>query len=150
MQIRHCSADEFLAIRNVGEVIAQYAAESKLEGMPEPHPNYGMYRILEASGLMTVLVSTNGEGDLEGFAVVLVSMLPHYGELVASIESFYVVPEARQKGLGNTLTKAVEVAAKEKGAVALILTAAIGSPLEQVLKAKKRFRHSHNVFLKAL
>ena len=107
-----------------------------------------IYRALEASGLFHPIAAFEGD-RLLGFILPIVVVLPHYGVVAATIESFFVPKAVRKQGIGLRLLAMAEALARELGAKALLLSAPVTGSMGRVLAAKG-FRHSNDVFVKAL
>jgi predicted acetyltransferase len=88
--------------------------------------------------------------ELVGFAIVLITIMPHYSAPVATMESFFVAARRRESGAGLALRRAVERISKAHGARGLLISAAVGSRLEKLLKKSRAFQESHHIFFKAL
>ena len=113
-------------------LLAEYAAESAVHGMPPPSARMEQYRQLEAAGLLHVLAAWR-EGDLIGFITVLAAPLPHYGMSVAVSESFFVASAHRSTGAGLRLLRDAEAKAKALGSPGLFVSAPYGGKLFELL-----------------
>ena len=148
MEIQPATVDELIAAPNWWALFDEYAAECGNGGIGKPDMQVDTYRALEASGLLKI-AAAHHEGGLIGFAVYLLSILPHYGKRVAITESIFVSPAHRNTGAGLALLKAVEAAALEGGAVGLLVSAPVGGSLDRLLAAK-RYEHTNAVWFKRL
>lgn len=146
--IRRCTVAELEAAPNLLEVLAAYAKESAMKELGAPDPQIATYRALEASGMFHPIAAWNGD-LLMGFILPVVVVLPHYGVVAATVESFFVLQSARKQGVGLLLLRQAEETAKALGAKALLLSAPVTGALGRVLAAK-HYRHSNDVFVKAL
>ena len=79
---------EVEAAPNIAALFAEYADESLVKGLPAPSAKWGVYRGLEAGGLLFPYTATVA-GQLVGFITVLVSLLPRYSQPLAVAESFF-------------------------------------------------------------
>lgn len=113
-------------------LLAEYAAESAIAGMPPPAAKMVTYRQLEAAGLLQVF-SAVSEGELIGFISFLAAPLPHYGISVAVSESFFVAKAHRGTGAGVKLLHAAEAKAREIGSPGLLVSAPFEGDLFHVL-----------------
>lgn len=146
--VRDASILEIAAAPGIDALLADYAAESAIAGLPAPAARLETYRRLEASGLLRTIVATIG-GTPIGFITVLVSELPHYGRLVAVSESFFVAPAHRHSGAGLRLLRAAERQARERGACGLLVSAPSGGRLARVLP-RTGYRETNRVFFRPL
>lgn len=103
---------------------------------------------MEEVGILHVLGAFR-DGKLCGFLSMLISVLPHYGVPVAATESYFVALEHRKSGAGLMLLREAERHATERGAVALLVTAANHSKLADVL-SRTGYRESHRLFFRSL
>lgn len=146
MNIQPRTVDEIAAAPNFDALLAEYAAESALEGLPPPSARLETYRKLEMGGLLHVLAAIH-EGALIGFISVLAAQLPHYGIGVAVSESFFVAKAHRHTLAGLRLLAAAELKAKELGSPGLLVSAPFGGKLFEVLP-KLGYTETNRVFFK--
>lgn len=148
MEIQPATVDELLAAPNWWALLDEYAAECGIAGIGKPDMQVDTYRALEAAGVLKI-VAARQDGKLVGFMFFLLSVLPHYGKLVAVSESIFVAPAQRDSGAGLALLKAAEDAALDAGAVGLLVSAPAGGRLDRLLAAK-RYEHTNAVWFKRL
>ena len=129
-------------------LLEEYAAESAIDGLPKPHCQVEAYQKMEDLGMLHVLGAFR-DGELCGFLSMLVTVLPHYGVPVATTESFFVGLEHRKSGAGLMLLRQAQRLAKSLDAVAMIVTAASGRRLAEVLD-KTGYVESHRLFFRSL
>ncbi len=146
--IRRCTVADLEAAPNLAEVLAEYAAESRLPELGAPHAQVQTYRELEAAGVLFPIAAFEGS-RLAGMILVLLAPLPHYGVLVGTAESFFVPKSARKRGTGLRLLAEAEGLANELGARALFVSAPHGGTLSCVLP-RRGYRHGNDVFIKPL
>lgn len=146
--IRECAVDDVRCAANIDAIMAEYAIESSIAGMPEAQAQWGLYANLEASGVLHVLGAFQG-GNLAGALFMLVAVLPHYGAKVASTESFFVPAAMRKGGAGAILLREAERIAKELGAVGFLMSAPLGGRLAKAAPLLG-FRETNRVFFKEL
>lgn len=127
---------------------AAYAKEAALPGLPPPCPDVERYQALEDAGVLHILGAWQGE-VLIGFLSLLVAVLPHYSEKVATVESFFVAAEARNTGAAFALIHASYALARQQAAVGMFFTAAVGSTMFGLMRANS-VQKSHEVFFKPL
>lgn len=148
MEIRPCTVAEVEASDTLPALLAAYAEESHIPELGTPSANFAAYRAMEAAGSLRIVGAFAPE--LVGFAILLVYGLPHYaGRLVGSIESFFVVPDARQRGTGMKLLREAEELARSMGSTALMVGAPVGSRLDSVLQ-HSIYRPTNRVFTRSL
>jgi GNAT superfamily N-acetyltransferase len=127
---------EIEAAPTIAALFAEYADESLVKGLPAPAAKWGVYRSLEAGGLLFPYTATLGgerAGELVGFITVLVSLLPRYSQPLAVAESFFVARAHRKTGAGVRLLRAAEAKARALGAPGLLVSAPFGGRLFEVL-----------------
>jgi GNAT superfamily N-acetyltransferase len=150
VEVQKCSWLEFSAYREFPALLAEYAEECAMEGMPPPELHEPLYMAMERSGSMDVLCATV-EGRLVGFLVLLVSPNPHYGGAkIGVVESFFVARNKRKTGAGDALQRFANASATQRGAVAILVIAPLGSKLALVLERDKAYRESNRVFFRRL
>lgn len=148
LDVRHCTLAEITGAPNLPEVLAEYALESSLPELGPASAQFDTYHKLDANGVLYPIGAFEGD-RLVGFILIIVAELPHYGVRAATAESFFVPLADRKKGVGLRLLKLAEDLAASQGAYALLLSAPVGGVLERVLPGRQ-YRHSNNVFVKAL
>lgn len=129
-------------------IVAEYADECRIAGMPPCDYQADMYRMLEAHGSMHLIGAYVG-GELVGFCNLIVTRLPHYGKVVGTTESIFVAKQWRRTGAGLGLLRSAELVSREFGAVALLMTAPAGGSMERLMPTVG-YRHTNTVFFKAL
>jgi GNAT superfamily N-acetyltransferase len=149
VEVQECTALAFGAYPQVGALVAEYAAESSIDGLPTPKPHEPSYLRLERAGIMHVLIALV-DGAVVGFLVLLVNMNPHYGEKLAVIESFFVGKAHRKSGAGGRLLRRAEEIGRERGAIGLLLSAPVNSVLARIMEQGKRYRETNRVFFRSL
>lgn len=130
--VRKCTVVEIMEDPAFDALIAEYAAESAVEGMPPPRAKMEAYVAMEMTGMLHPFGAFK-DGELVGFISVLTPTLPHYGRLVASAESFFVTKSHRKGGAGLRLLKAVEQVAAEEGSPGIFVSAPIKGMLVEIL-----------------
>lgn len=102
---------------------------------------------MESSGLLHPFAAFE-DGELIGFLLMLATVLPHYGVMMAATESFFVAQSARNTGAGLALLKAAEEAAGNIGGKGLLISAPVGSRLDRIMQHLGQ--HTNNVYLRVL
>lgn len=146
IMIRKCSISEIMEDPAFPALIEEYAAESAVEGMPSPNAKMESYAIMELTGMLHPFGAFK-DGELVGFISVLTPMLPHYGRLVASAESFFVTKLHRKGGAGLRLLKAVEQVAIEEGSPGIFVSAPIKGMLIEILP-RRGYTECSRIFFK--
>jgi len=142
------TVDEAFSAAEFPALLAEYAAESAIDGLPAPAPSVERYRQVEASGVMHLLCSFTG-GVITGFIVLLVSNIPHYNAVVATTESYFVGHAHRDTGAGLKLLRAAEAVATDQGAVGILVSTPVEGRLVKVLP-KSGYTGSNMVFFRGL
>lgn len=144
--IQKSTVAELEAAPNIAALLAEYASESAIAGLPPPSAKVETYRHLESVGMLHVL-SAISDGELIGFITVLASALPHYSATVAVSESFFVAKAHRNTGAGLKLLRAAENKARELGSPGLLVSAPYGGDLFKVLP-RVGYSETNRVFFK--
>jgi len=138
-------------------LIAEYAAECGIPAIGKPDPQPAMYEQMESCGLMQCFTVQRVFEDgawvrnlMIGFATVLVSILPHYGKKVATVESLFVTARERKGMPGGYLLKMIETHAMKSGAEAILYSAPVGGDFEAFLNGRKEYAHTNSVFCRRL
>lgn len=127
-------------------LIAEYAAECAIEGLPPPNVKLESYVALDYTGFLHVFGAYHA-GTLVGFITILAPVLPHYGITVAVSESFFVAAEHRSGGPGLKLLSAAMEQARALGSPGLLVCAPTGSRLCELLP-KCGFVETNRVFFR--
>lgn len=146
LQVRDGSVADIAAAENFTDLIAEYAAEGAVDGMPPVDAKLNSYLPLERNGLLHTILATH-ECRLIGFIVVLASVLPHYGVPIAISESFFVAKAWRGTGAGLRLLRAAEDKARALGATGLLVSAPIDGDLFKVLP-RRGYAETSRIFFK--
>jgi GNAT superfamily N-acetyltransferase len=128
-------------------LVDEYAAESSIEGLPHPKNKRETYEMLESVGALTVFGAYQ-DRHLIGFLTILLPIMPHYGEVVATTESYFVGADYRKSGAGLKLLRAAEVFAKEADAQGFLVAAPSGGRLAEVMP-KLGYTESNRVFFRS-
>lgn len=147
-EIRKVSAADVLEAENAKELFDMYHDEVRTAGMPVHKPDEGAYHALEDCGILHAW-GLYREGLLVGFLSLLVSHVPHFGEKIATTESFYVRPEHRGSGTGRGLLKSAEAFARETGCVGFWIPAPVGGSLSKAISIWG-YRKAYEAYFKGL
>jgi GNAT superfamily N-acetyltransferase len=99
------------------------------------NPQWDLYRSMAEAGFMLSL-GVFAESEMVGFANIIMAVLPHCGELAATVESLMVSKPYRDKGAGTRLMEAIEASARKAECSLLFYSAPAGSQLEALLELK--------------
>ena len=111
---------------------AEYIEEVKIDGMPPAKAQKTIYENLERAGVFNIFGAYLGD-LLVGFVTVLVTVLPHFGVVMAVTESLFVGKDYRKTGAGLQLLKTAERHALVVGSPCLLVSAPVGGALADVL-----------------
>ncbi len=140
-------ADDILEAPEFARLIAEYAAESKIEGLPPPNPRPEAYRHLEKLGFLHTFASLEGQ-ELTGFIAMMTPPSLHYNVPLSVIESVFVC--AAHRGVaGILLLEATLAKARELGSPGLLVSVPMGSRVPELL-VKMGFSQSSRIFFKRL
>ena len=131
------------------DLLTEYAAECSIPEIGPINPQREMYAALENAGIMKAFAAFNAE-KLIGFATVLTTVIPHYGQKIATLESLFVSKKFRNSGAGGKLMDAVESYAKEAACVGILYSAPAAGQLERLLAASKKYKRTNAVFYRSL
>lgn len=134
-------------IKGQTELLAEYAEECSVPELGRLNPQWDIYRVLEQSGALKVYAAYVDE-TMVGFSAVLHHVQPHYGELVAVVESLFVGKSHRCTSAGRNLMRSIEAAARLAGCKAIVYAAPAGGQLEAVLG--KRYPRAGSSYCKPL
>ena len=112
-------------------------------------PNVDYYRRAEEAGAFRVVGAFSGE-RLVGFGSFVLTVIPHYSTVTASVESVFLSKEFRLGAAGVRLINAVSHAAKDAGASGIYWGCRSGSRLETLFARVPRFTRMNTVFYEAL
>lgn len=80
---------------------------------------------------------------LVGFISVIRAVMPHSGQLVATVESLFVDPAYRGTGAGAKLLSTAEQYAVDSGCVALTCMSRVNSAFDKVLSRREGYSLTH-------
>jgi GNAT superfamily N-acetyltransferase len=148
-EIRRVNYRDILDAPNAQQLIDEYGAECSIPLIGKIDQQPQIYAALEAAGIFHCFGVYAGD-ELVGFASILASVLPHYGQKVASVESLFLASAYRPGCTGKALMAAIESHARLLECVAIVYTAPINSALAMVLLATKPYALTNAVFCKRL
>ncbi len=144
--IRNCTISEIEAAPNISELLEEYACESSISGLPHPSAKGEVYKLIESTGALHTIAAFLDD-MLIGFVTILASPLPHYGILIAVVESIFVTKAHRKTGAGLKLIREAERYAKSVRSPGLLVSAPYGGDLAEVLPSIG-YVESNRVFFK--
>jgi len=145
--IKKCTVLKLEQNPNFENLLAEYAVESSIDGLPPPSARMETYKQLENTGKFHVWEAL-GDGILLGFITVLLSDLPHYGACVGVCESFFVGVQYRKTGAGLKLLRELESFVNSNKGVGLLVSAPFGGILAEVLP-NVGYAETNRVFFKS-
>lgn len=130
--IRHVTVAEVESAQGIDALIAEYAKESAIAGMPYVCTRFDIYRAIEAGARMRAF-GAFVDDTLVGFIVFSVVMMPNYGIEVGCQHVFFVADAYRKTGAGLRLLRAAEREAHDMGAAGFLSGCPIHSRLAMVM-----------------
>jgi len=134
-------------VKDQPELLAEYVAECSVPALGQPEPQWEMYQRMQAAGLVQMF-GVYVDGGMVGFASVLVSVMPHYGFIAATVESLFVAQAHRSSGAGARLMKTIERHARDRECRAVFYGAPAGGKMEGLLE--KRYARASSMYYKPL
>jgi GNAT superfamily N-acetyltransferase len=110
-----------------------------------------LQRLIAERSLGEIWVAAD-ETQLQGYLIVVyVLSLEHRG-LMAEVDEFFVLPEARSRGLGGELLAHAEARLRQRGCVRLQLQLGVGNPAARLFYERRGYcpRAGYVLFDKAL
>lgn len=144
--VRRCKVAD---IEAAPDVVSAYEAESGTAEFGKYCPNWPQYKAMEESGWFTAIGAFRGD-RLVGMITLLHGPNPHIGAVIASTESFFVMPDERKDGWGLVLLAHAEEIAREKGAHAIFVSARVGTKLAKLMRLKRGYNLANEVSCKVL
>lgn len=119
---------------NFADLLAEYANECAILGLPHPSGRIELYKLLEKSGSVTMQpFAAYEDALLIGFAVLLTPTNFHYGACLAVTESIFVGKAYRKTGAGIKLIRMVERKAEEATSPGVFISAPAEGDLVEIL-----------------
>ncbi len=147
VEVRKITQEEIENYPEYRFLLDEYGKESAIKGIA-PSPQLDQYRALSNAGYLHIFGAFLGS-KLIGAIQILSTVLPHYGRLIATTESFFVSKTHRKTGAGSQLLRQAETFCKDQGVFGLFVSANTESVLSKVLPAKG-FVEANTVFFKPL
>jgi GNAT superfamily N-acetyltransferase len=130
-------------------LIAEYSAECSISEIGDIAPQADLYERLEKNGALRCFGAFDGD-KLIGFGNVLVYVLPHYGELIATVESLFIAKAYRNSSAGSLLMRTMEAHSKQANCVGILYSCPVGGQLERLLEVSKPYARTNAVFYRRL
>lgn len=131
LDVRPISCADFLAV--MWPLVADHWAESEPHHRCTFNPDLDLYRSRESRGTL-ILLGAFADDVPAGYAVGWVYLHPHYQVQTGWHDALYLDPAHRHGPAGLVLMRAVEDAARERGAVLMLWSAKPGSRLDRILE----------------
>ena len=148
MEVKQVTLSELIETPGFLDLVQMYEQESRHPSLPPCNPDWQQYTNLENLNAGHFFTATH-KGELVGFAVLVISPVPHYSALFGVLESLYVHKDKRSTGAGLKLIRAAEKAAKAKKCLAMGISAPVNGVLAAVLNSTK-YTLSNLMYLKVL
>ena len=148
IEIRRASFFDFLDAPNADALVAEYAEESAVAGLPAPKAQRELYERMESAGLLYTLIAFDGD-TVVGVLSMVISINAHYSVVTAVSESYFVASAYRKSGAGLKLLREGEKLAREMGAVGLLVSGPNEGRLAEIMP-HLGYRASHYAFFKVL
>lgn len=113
------------------EVVADYCNESGNPDLGSAMPTLEWYQRMEDAGLFQCCAAFDAD-RLVGIVTVVVTLYPHFGKLVGSVESIWLHKDYRKGVAGLRLINEAKRVAKDMGAVGVYFGARDGSRLARL------------------
>lgn len=147
VDIRRCVVADLEGAPKIGELLAEYAAESATPGLGQQDPQWSTYYAMEKVGVLRVIGAFVGS-RLVGFMIIIFAPLPHYGKLAGSTESYFVTASSRNSGAGLRLLREAELMGQELGVAGFFVSSPTEGRLAGVLP-HVGYTQTNSVFFKS-
>lgn len=148
LSFRPITVDEFFGSTEAEKLISEYMAESGNPFLPK-QPNLTYYRAAEEAGAFKAVGAFSSD-RIVGFGSFVLTVIPHYSTVTASVESIFLAKKFRAGAAGFRLINAVSQAAKDAGANGIYWGCRSGSRLEALFDRVPRFSRMNSVFYEEL
>ena len=117
--------------------------------VPDAVPQRAIYEAMEQAGALKCFAA-HLNTQLIGFISVIITIMPHNGKRIATVESIFVDPIYRVTGAGDSLLDAIDKCAEDSGCIGITGAARKGSRLEKVLARRAGYQQTHSVYTRWL
>jgi hypothetical protein len=125
------------------ELVSEYAMEGSIEGIPND-VQYNTYRVMDSAGVLRCL-GVYIDDIFAGFAIIMVSILPHHGVKTAIVDSIFIAKAHRNTLAGIKLINDIENIAINENLSGVLYSTPSDGPLTHILEHKK-YREIGKVF----
>ena len=141
-------------LRDIPELLAlvrRYWEFEGIEGFTALRVELVLQRLLAEPRLGAVFLA-EGDGRLVGYLIVVLVLSVEHQGLMGEIDEFFVLPEARSRGLGGALLKAAETALTAQGCVRLQLQLGVANDAARAFYERRGYtaREGYGLFDKPL
>lgn len=136
--IKEVSIVDLFAYKEFPKLVEMYIKESTYGRLLKFDVQLENYMPLHNSGKFKVFAAEMN-GHLIGFINLILAVLPHHNNFLATVESFYVDKFFRHTGAGLKLKATAEKYAQEAGVKGIIYSAPLDSILEKILETDCEF-----------
>lgn len=143
IEIKRIPVEDFLAAR---ELHAEYAEECSIREIGHATPNEALYRKLDEGGGLRCFGAFS-DGELIGFANILVYGLLHYIAVIGTVESLFVAKSHRTTSAWIDMKAAIKDHARDAGCIVVLCSCPVGGALERVLEASKDSVRTNSIFM---
>lgn len=149
LSIRPCSIADLQSAPNIGDLMAEYSAESSIHDLGQVSAQWETYKAMAEAGVLHPFAVFDGDSALAGFMLLIISVLPHYGLPIAVSESFFVTESIRKTGAGIRLLREAERFAVDRGAIGMLVSSPVGGRLASILP-RSGYKATNEVFFRRL
>jgi ribosomal protein S18 acetylase RimI-like enzyme len=94
---------------------------------------------LTAAGKRGEILVSEESGELSGYLALVYVLSLEHGGLMAEIDEFFVLPQARGRGTGSALLRAAEAALRARGCVRVQLQLAVDNAAARSFYARRGY-----------
>jgi GNAT superfamily N-acetyltransferase len=120
-------------------LVRRYWQFEDIEGFDALRIELLLKRLLSQSGLGEIWVAEE-ETRLSGYLILVYVLSFEHQGLMAEIDEFFVLPQARSQGLGGELLGAAEEALRRRGCVRLQLQLAVSNEAARLFYTRRGYR----------
>ena len=147
MEIKEISAREVYSSPEFDQIVRDYAQEGGNPDLGNAVPSLEFYDRMEKSGSLRCAAAFDGD-RIVGIVFVLATVYPHFGKIVASVESIWLAKSHRAGGVGLRLIRKAQDLARDMGACGVYFGARVDSRLGQLYS--RLFTPMNTIFWKKI
>ncbi len=132
MEIISCTALDIINHPSFEALREEYIEECANAKLPKPKEKIEIYKALDNCGHLYGFAALK-QDELLGFVFILAPTMPHYGRLIAVVDSIFVAKKHRNSGAGLRLIRRAEQCARDLSSPALIISVPINGDLDKLL-----------------